>query len=207
LHLLALHAPRPVHREVLVDCLWPEADAATGTRNLQVAISSLRALLEPGVARGAYTLLVREGDAYRLALPPGADADVASFEEALAVARLALARGDLDAAAVALREAVDRYAGDLLPEDGPAEWVVKRREGARGEAADAAARLAEIERDRGDIRAALAACEAGLRIDRYRDSLWRLKSDALRSAGNDAAASRTEQAYQAMLDELGISAD
>ena len=206
LHLLALHAPRPVHREVLVDSLWPEADAATGTRNLQVAISSLRALLEPGVARGGYTLLVREGDAYRLALPPGADADVAAFEDALSEGRVALARGDIDLAAAALGEAVDRYAGDLLPEDGPAEWVVKRREGARGEAADAAARLAEIERDRGDIRAALAACEAGLRVDRYRDSLWRLKADAQRAAGDDAAASRTEQAYQAMLDELGITA-
>ncbi|HET9441904.1 MAG TPA: winged helix-turn-helix domain-containing protein, partial [Acidimicrobiales bacterium] len=67
LRLLAMEAGRPVHRDRLVDSLWPgEADSRVGTRNLQVAISALRQHLEPGVARGAAALVVREGDTYRL---------------------------------------------------------------------------------------------------------------------------------------------
>ena len=44
LRLLALHAGRPVHREVLIDALWPDLDATAGTHNLQVCVSSLRTL-------------------------------------------------------------------------------------------------------------------------------------------------------------------
>ncbi|MBM3679538.1 MAG: PAS sensor protein, partial [Actinobacteria bacterium] len=36
LRLLAMHEGRPVHREVLMEALWPECDLFTGGRNLQV---------------------------------------------------------------------------------------------------------------------------------------------------------------------------
>src|SRR5205085_6042971 len=46
LHLLASRAPRPIHRDTLVDALWPGSDAKVGARNLHVVVSSLRQLLE-----------------------------------------------------------------------------------------------------------------------------------------------------------------
>ncbi|TMF41820.1 MAG: transcriptional regulator, partial [Chloroflexi bacterium] len=73
LRLLAVHAGNPVHREVLQEAFWPDADAETGARNLHVAVSSLRSWLEPGVGRGGSSFLLREGDAYRLALRPDAE--------------------------------------------------------------------------------------------------------------------------------------
>ena len=69
LRLLGAQAGEPVHREVVCEALWPETDPATGLRNLQVAVSSLRRLLEPGVSRGGGAIVVRDGDSYRLALP------------------------------------------------------------------------------------------------------------------------------------------
>ena len=204
LRLLALHAPRPVHREVLCAALWPEADVDSGTRNLQVAVSSLRQALEPGVARGAHTLLLREGDAYRLALPEGSDADLVAFRADAAAGRSAHAAGDLVAAVDAFERAIAAYAGDLLPEEGPAEWVIEEREQVRLEVADIAAQLATLRLEAGDADAARAAAERGLRADRYRDDLWRRLVAAHRARGDQAAAARAERDYHLVLAELGV---
>src|SRR5262249_53437440 len=104
LRLLAMHAGRPVHREVLAAALWPETALATATRNLHVALSSLRTFLEPGNPRGHSALIARNGDAYELALPPGGRNDVAVFTAALAAARRAEVSGDHRAALASLRE-------------------------------------------------------------------------------------------------------
>lgn len=205
LRLLALHAPRPIHREVLCEALWPEADLESATRNLQVAVSSLRQSLEPGVARGAYTLLVRDGDTYRLALPDGSDADLVSFSADVTAGRLAQATGDRTAAAAAFERAIAGYGGDLLPEEGPAEWVVGDRDRARIAVADIAARLATLRLEDGDAEAACEAAERGLRADRYRDDLWRRLADAHRARGDQAAAARVERDYALVLEELGVT--
>jgi DNA-binding SARP family transcriptional activator len=193
LHLLALAAGKPVHRETLVGALWPDVDARSGTRNLQVVVSALRKLLEPDAARGESALLVREGDAYRLALHDGDDVDLLRFEA-----------GVVDRTAEGLEQALGAYAGELLPEDGPAEWVVDVRERYRLDAAGAARSLAELRLADGDAVAAAAAAERGLRIDRYDDKLWRLLDEAYTAAGNHAAANRARAAYDDVLTDLGV---
>ena len=205
LRLLALHAPRPVHREVLCAALWPEADVDSATRNLQVAVSSLRQVLEPGVARGEHTLVVREGDAYRICLPGGSEADLLVFRAAVDAGRVAQASGDRQAAIAEFERAMAGCAGELLPEDGPVEWVVEERDRVRLEVADVAARLATLRLEDGDPRAACAAAERGLRADRYRDDLWRRLVAAHRASGDQAAAARAERDYALVLHELGVT--
>ncbi len=205
LRLLAMHAGRPVHREKIMDALWRDRAPAAATRSLQVVVSSLRQTLEPGVARGASSLLVREGEAYRLAVPSDGDCDVLRFERCVEEARSARVRGDANAAAVALDAALDAYAGDLLPEEGPADWVVKDRERYRAAAADAAHALAELLLEGDEPVAAAAACERGLRIDHYRDELWRTLLRALVDAGNHVAARRAQRGYDEMLAELDLA--
>ncbi|WP_344447552.1 AfsR/SARP family transcriptional regulator, partial [Kitasatospora nipponensis] len=136
LKLLAVHSGTPVHREVLLQALWPDLPWESGIRNLQVTVSRLRLLLGPGV-------LSRSGASYGLALEGRLVSDVREFEQAAAVgagaaaATRGTARGAGDrhatggtggaAALEGLRAARDWYTGDLLPEDGPAEWVVEER--------------------------------------------------------------------------------
>lgn len=207
LRLLALHASRPVHRESLLAALWPDMPAATATHNLHVALSSLRTLLEPGAPRGHGTILVRRGDAYELALPPGGYSDVLAFQESVAAVRRARIADDRDALLTALRAAVDAYGGELLPEDGPAEWVVRERESMQREAADAAALLAATELAAGDPGAARAAADRCLSIDRYCDSGWRTLADAYQRLGDAAAAERTRRDYTTVLSSLGLGPD
>jgi DNA-binding SARP family transcriptional activator len=130
--------------------------------------------------------------------------DLWIFEDALAESRSARAAGASDLAVAALQRARAVYGGDLLPEDGPAEWVVKERERLRLAAVDVAEVGAQLFLDRGDPAAAADACEWGLRIDRYHDPLWRLLADAHERAGDRAAALRTRRAYGATLAELGL---
>lgn len=204
LHLLAAHAGRPVHREVMVDALWPELGLQAGLRNLQVAISSLRQLLEPGVERGASSLLVRQGEAYRLRLPDDADADLVAFERSLAEGRQRRGAGDLEVAEAAFDGALLAYSGDLLPEEGAGEWLVKLRDHFRMEAVAGAHALAELRLARGDASGAVTAAEAGLKVDHYRDGLWRLLVAAHRRAGERAAQASAERRYGQALAELGI---
>jgi DNA-binding SARP family transcriptional activator len=205
LRMLAMNAGRALHREVLIEAFWPDADRDTGTRNLHVAISSIRHALEPGVARGASSMVVRDGDAYRLALPAGSRVDLIEFDAALAEARALRARGDLDAALGAYNRALDLYTGELLPEDGPADWVVHERERRRDEASESAHAVAEMHLERGDPVAAAVACERGLHADQYDDALWRLCISAYEKAGDAAAAARAKQKYDRILAGLGVS--
>ena len=204
LRLLAVNAGRPVHREVLVDALWPDSDPETAARSLHVALSAVRRELEPGAGRGAGELLVRDGDAYRIELAAGSEVDLLAFDDAVAAGRAAKARGDDDAAIEAFRAALAAYGGELLPEDGPADWVVARRDHARDEAVEAARVLAELLLPDLPDEAAVV-CGAGLALDACHDPLWRLLIDARERAGDQAAAASARAGYARMLAELGVT--
>jgi DNA-binding SARP family transcriptional activator len=205
LHLLAVHVGRPIHRERLVDAFWPDVEARAGIRNLQVVVSTLRRLLELGPSLGGAVQIVREGDSYRLILPSEATADVALFDAAVLSTRVARKEGDDDGLIAAAERALGLYLGDLLPEAGPAEWIVSDRERYRREAADVSQHLAELRFDRTEYEPAVEACERGLALDRYRDALWRTLAGAYDSLGDTASAARARRSYGDVLDELGLS--
>ncbi len=204
LRLLALHAGRPVHRELIIDALWRDLDPDAGTHNLHVSISSLRRALEPGTARGASRLLLRDGERYVLRLPPGATCDLRSFDGALSAADLARAAGRVADAVSSLAEALDLYTGDVLPEDGPEEWVLGHREHYRSRAAEAAAAVAELHLSRHDPGNAAAAALQSIDIDPCRDASWRLLVSSYQAAGDLAAAERARRSYADVLASLGV---
>ncbi|MFF3852917.1 BTAD domain-containing putative transcriptional regulator [Micromonospora sp. NPDC002575] len=203
--MLAMHVGRAVHRDRLLDALWPDTDPATATRTLHVALSSLRRFLDthlPG--EDGESLLYRDGDAYLLALPTGSWCDVTEFRLALHRAtRLGVARDPR--ALDDLRVAVAAYTGELLPEDGPAEWVVVERETLRRQAADAAAQLAEAAlRGADTAERAVAMAARCVEIDPCHDAGWRLLIAAHGDAGNAAAAEHARRRYADVLASLGL---
>jgi DNA-binding SARP family transcriptional activator len=200
LRLLALHVEGGVHREVICEALWPDTDAQTGGRSLHVAISTLRGALVATLGPDGARFIARDGDAYRLAVPP-ASVDHWRFDRALAAGRAAKVRGDASRAAFV--DALGAYA-DLLPEDGPADWVVDHRERYRAGAVEAARAIAEDAAALGDLAEVVRVCRSALAIDRYQDSLWRLLIDAHELAGDPSAATRDRRDYAAVLDGLGV---
>jgi DNA-binding SARP family transcriptional activator len=197
LHILAMRAGEPVHREALIEALWPEANRDAGLHRLQVAVSSLRRLV------GA-DLIWRDGDSYRLRLPEGSDVDRWAFHTGMQRAAAARAAGDSSAEEAALTAAADTYRGPLLPGDGPADWVVGDRALLEGNYIEVSARLGALRLQRDDPHAAADAVRSGLAVDRYRDELWKLLIESAERAGNHAEAGRARRAYEAVLDELGV---
>ncbi len=206
LRLLAAQAGAPVHREVICEALWPEADPMTGLRNLQVAVSSLRRLLEPGVSRGGGALVVRDADSYRLALPGASTCDVITYQSLLACAR-ETAASEPPAAAADFATAVSMLRVGLLPEEGPAEWAEAIRERCRADAAATGLQLAERAVLAGDPAAAAAICTETVTVDRYLDPAWRLLIAAQEQGGEYAGAAQTRRRYGDVLKELGVHAD
>lgn len=207
LRLLALESGHGVHREVLLDALWRDVDPAAGTHSLHVSVSSLRAALEPGVSRGASKILVRDGEHYRLAMPPGSFSDLVEFDRAVTEADACRSSGDTEGAARALHRAMSLAVGQVLAEDGPADWVVGVRERYRVRVAEAAATLGEFHLARHDPASAAAAALHSLDVDPCRDASWRLLVSAYLSAGDVAAAERARRSYAKVLTSLGIGSD
>ncbi len=206
LRLLALNAGRGMHREQIAELMWPQQPPADGIHRLQVAISTLRqALGDDARGRGSGCVVERDGECYRLRLAPGSTVDVHEFEAALGRARRARHAGDARAQAAALQEALDRYEGDLLPEDGPAEWVVERRDELRARASGAASALADLLTGT-DPRAAVTAAERAVALDGYNDAAWQRLISLHEGLGDLARAERARSAYADVLRELGIPA-
>jgi len=204
MRLLSLRAGQPVHRETLIEKLWTETAPESATASLQAAISSLRRLLEPERENRKPRLVVRDGDAYVLNLPADAYLDLLAFRTALAYSRRARAVGDSATVAQALRDALAEYGGELLPEDGPAEWLQQDREMYRLKAANIAAELAAAELSADRPQDALIAAEKCLTIDRFHDAGWQLLVTAYWRIGAPAAAERARRRYAAVLASLGI---
>ena len=112
--LLALTPGHRLHREQVIDRLWPGLPVDAGGANLRKATHHLRRALgtaEPVVIDAGFVALCPDW---------AATVDVEAFETA---AKEALGRGP-DACAVAAA----LYRGDLLPDDPYAEWAFEPRE-------------------------------------------------------------------------------
>lgn len=115
--LLALAPGHRLHREQLMDMLWPDSNRKAASNNLRRVLHAAGKVFDP-VAGSRY--LASEDES--LALCPGGQlwVDVDALEQASATARRTR-----DPAAC--RAAIDLYAGDLLPEDRYEEWVEEHR--------------------------------------------------------------------------------
>jgi DNA-binding SARP family transcriptional activator len=186
--LLAIHPGKDLHRERLIDALWPDAPAEAGPHRLQVAASNVRQCLA-AVGLGDQAVQ-RNGDAYRLVLP-GTWNDLTEFETRLRQARRSRTLTDWSGV-------LDLYVGELLPEVGAAEWVLAERERYRLAAAEAALQVAGLATDVQALHAAHRAVE----LDALRDSSWLLLADLQEEQGDPTAAAATRREHARISAEL-----
>jgi DNA-binding SARP family transcriptional activator len=171
LQFLASRRGRFVDREVLTEAVWPGLGPDIGRHRVHQAVYALRQTLhqlDPGRNH-----IVCENGAYRL--DPGVPirVDVERFEQLADAGDAHGATGDRDAAIDAYRDAERLYRGDFLEDSPYADWAAAERDRLRARYVGIGARLAELQADRGDHRAALAVCLKVLERDRCNEEVTR----------------------------------
>ena len=120
--LLALTPGHRLHRDQLIDTLWPEVDPDSALSSFHQALHAARRALEPDrAARSAQSMLRLQRQILSLECDDGVWVDVEAFQDAVQRSRSA---PDLQRCA----DALDLYAGDLLPEDLYESWTQNARE-------------------------------------------------------------------------------
>jgi len=114
LAMLLLHANEVVSSDRLIDELWASEGSEEGSKALQVAISRLRKVLEPGRAAGqAGRVVVTRSPGYELHVEPD-ELDQQRFEALVGEGRSALTAGDPRQASAKLGEALHLWRGPPL---------------------------------------------------------------------------------------------
>jgi DNA-binding SARP family transcriptional activator len=188
---LLLNRQRPHSRHEIADLFWPDSRNGQALTNLRRELHNLRRALPHGdspLAVDSESVQWRESSA--------CTCDVLDFEAAIR-------RGDLDS----LRQAVDLYQGELLPECGD-EWVVREREHLRRRCVDGLRTLVTLLEERRDYSEAIANAERILTLEPLDEDACRALMRLYALKGDRAAALHAYRAFAAQLErEIGAQPD
>ena len=113
--LLAVTPKHRLHREQIVDALWPDADPKAAANALYKCLHAARRAMEPDQrARGSSRFLITDGEAIALAEDVRIDAETFEAKASIAIRSRNPEQGE---------EALALYCGDLLPDDLYADWA------------------------------------------------------------------------------------
>jgi len=194
--LLALAPGRRLHREQVLDTLWPDLEPAAASNNLHQALHvARRALASAGATSDSVYL--RDD---QLGLAPAASVwiDVAAFEAAAADARRRREPA-------AYETALELYAGELLPEDRYEDWAAERRESLAALQRSLLSELARLHETAGALELAIETMRRLLASDPTSEDAHVRLMRLLAGAGRHREALRHyQQLRQALHDDLDV---
>ncbi len=141
---LLLQRGAPVHRDRLVERLWPDAAPRAGANRLHGVVSALRSAIEATRGQRASSFVLSHEDRYRFNVEAPHQVDLYEFLDHIDAARSARRRGEEDRAGELLEEALRLYRGDLYAEDAGDDPFEPQRVRLRHTYLDAARMLADL---------------------------------------------------------------
>jgi ATP/maltotriose-dependent transcriptional regulator MalT/DNA-binding SARP family transcriptional activator len=201
--MLTANRGRALHREILIERLWPDEDPSKAGNRLSVALSTVRGVLDPGRAHGSDHYLVAAREALALNLDH-VEIDVEAFFSEAGTGRSLLRSGDTEAGLAMLRSAEARYVGEFLEDHPYADWAIGLREEARAEFISIARLLAEADSAAGDHDAAARWYMRILEQDAYDEPAHLGLVTAMAAAGRHGSARRLYRMYVTRMAELEV---
>ena len=167
LKYLVTHQGRPIHRERLIDCLWPDADEAAGRKRLKVTVYYLRRQLRSaGIGE---RVVDTAGKSYTLRRD-AVWVDAGAFEELITEGLNLERHGRPEQALRRYNAAQHLYRGDYLEEEPYADWCAEERERLREKHLELLASMAECHAALGHYAEAAQVCRTALFCDPCRES-------------------------------------
>jgi predicted ATPase/DNA-binding SARP family transcriptional activator len=195
LKLLALAPNHALHREVLMELLWPEADPALAANNLNKVIHAARRSLEPSLVRGSESAFVATRERLVFLEAPGRlTVDAVEFER---FAEQGLAARDPKLLEAALR----LYRGEPLEEDRYDQRFEPRRARLQALHADVLRTLSGLLKEGGDPDRGIALLQALVERDPLDEPAVRRLMGDLAAAGYRDRAAQAYAAFQGRLRE------
>lgn len=206
LKILLLHAGRPVHRDMLVEQLWPGCDHDHGVNSLHSTVHALRSAIESYRDGRKAVYICGQDDSYFFGLDSPHDVDLFRFDELVKKIREARHRGESRERLVALiEEAVSLYRGDLFADDPYTEHFESRRRHQRQRYLELVQELARERIAAGCAADAVNPLRAALELDPGREEIHRALIEALLHANcKSQAREQYEACMHVLREDLGL---
>lgn len=171
---LLQHIGQRVHRETLIDLLWPSSEktAEDLLSSFNTHISNLRKALEPSLPshyNSSYLSFEPESETYQLILPEGSRIDAVLFETLIQQAEKAARSGNEQTMLDRYQEALGLYVGDYLLEQRYEDWCIKRREQLQRLALKGLQAIAHTQLQQGKAQEAVNAAQRLLTIEPWHE--------------------------------------
>jgi DNA-binding SARP family transcriptional activator len=193
---------RPVHRERLIEWLWPDADAERGWERLKVTISFLRGKLKAGGA--VENTIETMGQCYLLRRD-AVWVDTDAFGSLVTAGWGFLKEGKRLEARTRFEEAQSLYRGHYLEDEPYAEWCAEERERLREVYLELLAGMVRCYAEDGHYMEASQVCRTALFNDPCRESFLRALLENLVNLGRPDWAEAQFASWRRNLDtEYGL---
>jgi predicted ATPase/DNA-binding SARP family transcriptional activator len=198
--LLALAPNHRLHREKLMDLLWPEHDLKAATDSLHQTLHTLRGILEPYCSNPRLYIQF-ENELISLCPDTPLWIDLEAFEQA---AKEASRSRD----PASYQTALALYLGDLLPEDLYEDWAISRRESLRQEVIRLFFEYAKLLEAKADFLLAIEAYQKIIASDPLQEEAYVGLMHAFAMSGQRPQALSAFQALKKVLSQkLGAEPD
>jgi two-component SAPR family response regulator len=201
LKYLVTQLDRPVHRERLLHCLWPDVDEKQGWGRLKVTMYYLRHELRDN---GISDDVVKTSDNAYLLRRDAVWVDSYAFERFVNEGRELQQQEHWRDALCRYDEARHLYRGDYLEEEAFSDWCAEERERLREIYLELLARTAECHAAIGQYDEAVHICRKALVFDPCRESFHCLLMENLVNYGRpDMALAQFRHCQQVLAKEFG----
>lgn len=195
---------RRMHKEQIIDYLWPETDLDSGNQNFKIALHTLNKVLEPDRKPRVDPVFIQRHDLTYTLNEEVSWIDAAAFEAAVAAGNQAVSE-DKDAAAAHYQQALELYKGDYLPERRYEDWSSAERERLQVLALGMMTILADLLLEHSPLES-VRLTQRVLSIDPIWEDAYRIQMQAYITQGNRPMAMRVYQQCTEVLNaELGIN--